>query len=116
MQAPGDDGSGLLLKYGGMVLGALASAVATVGGWLFHRVIQKHDEEIAAINKGIAAVSAKVDTKVDRDTWEQNRREARENVIGLHEKIEEIGKAGEERHRELMNILLAQRNNHRAGD
>ena len=116
MQAPSDPEASLLLKYGGAILGAVASAIATIGGWLFHRVIEKHDEEIRSIKQGISDMDAKVDTKLDRETWEQNRREARDNIITLHEKIEKIGSDGEARHRELMNILLTQRSARRAGD
>lgn len=115
MTAPVEE-TGALVKYGGMVLGALASAVTAIGGWLFHRVIDKHDEEIADIKRGIASVDAKVDGKLDRTEWEQNRRESRDNIITLHDKIEQIGRDGENRHRELMNILLQQRTQHRAGD
>ncbi len=115
MQPP-DQETGLILKYGGAILGAAASAIATIGGWLFHRVIEKHDEEIRSIKKGISDMDAKLDGKVDSAVWEQNRREARDNIITLHEKIEKIGSDGEARHRELMNILLTQRNAHRAGD
>lgn len=117
MNPPADETTvNAVLKYGGMALGALASGIATVGGWLFHRVIQKHDNEIAAINGGIANLSAKLDDKVDRDVWEQNRREARDNTIALHRKIEQIGRDAEERHRDLMNILLQRREQKREGD
>lgn len=106
----GGNGEGeIAVRYGGIALGAVASAIAGIGGWLFRRVIRKHDEEIAAIKKGISDVSAKVDSKVDKETWEQNRVEARENVIELHKKIEQIGRDGEKRHLELVNILLEQR-------
>jgi hypothetical protein len=115
MASTGEE-TGFLLKYGGAILGAIATVVTTVGGWLFRRVVQKHDEDIASLKKGIADVDAKVDHKLDTDVWEQNRRESRDNVIALHDKIEEIGRDGETRHRELMNILLTQRSNRRAGD
>jgi hypothetical protein len=106
----------IAIRYGGIVLGAIASAMAAIGGWLFRRVIRKHDEEIAAIQAGIKEVSDKVDGKVDRAVWEQNRRESRENIIGLHDKIEQIGRDSEVRHRELMRILIEQRSQRRAGD
>lgn len=106
----------IAFRYGGIVLGAVATAVTGIAGWLFRRVIRKHDEEIASIKMGIENVSAKVDAKVDKETWEQNRVEARENVIELHKKIEQIGRDGETRHRELVNILLEQRGRNRAED
>lgn len=111
-----DESAGLIAKYGGVVLGAAAAGISTVGGWLFKRVIAKHDEEIAGLNAGIKRVEAKVDSKVDQATWEQNRRESRENVIALHSKIDHQASVSEERHRELLNILLEQRGRRRSGD
>lgn len=79
------ENSGLLWKIGGGVF----SVGATIFGWLFGRVIQKHDQEIASIKGDIATVGKKVDTKLDTETYEVNRREQRQNVVDLHDKIDE---------------------------
>jgi len=112
----GDTETGIAIKYGGAILGGLAAAISGIGGWLFRRIIAKHDEEIDSIKGGIRAVEAKLDSKVDRETWEQHRREARDNLITLHEKVEQIGRDGEQRHRELMHILLERRARGRSAD
>lgn len=114
------ENSGPLLKYGGMVLGGFAAAVSSVGGWLFKRVVEKHDQEIKGIKDGIAAVSVKVDTKLDTETYETNRREQRENVVKLHEKIDaqtgELRGQMERGFSEIRTILLDQRSRHRSSD
>lgn len=110
------DNSGPLLKYGGMVLGSFAAAVSSVGGWLFQRVVKKHDDEIAAIKGGIKEVGEKVDEKLDKTEWEQNRREVRDNIIQLHGKIERSDQAAAKRHEDLMHFLLEQSTRRRRGE
>ena len=116
MAQPGPDEAGMLVRWGGIIFGAAVATATSVFGFLFHRVIQKHDEEIAAIKKGIADVDVKLDGKVDKEIWEQNRREQRDNVVRLHEKVEQIARDGETRHRELVHILMERRDTRRSGD
>lgn len=111
MPAPAEE-TGWLVKWGTWVVSGLLGALTVLGG----RIVKKHDEEIASIKKSIKDVGAEVDKKLDKETWETNRREVRDNVIEIHRKIENGQRDAEARHRELMNILLQQRNARRAGD
>lgn len=110
------DDPGTLAKWGGIIFGGAVAFATTVFGFLFHRVIEKHDEEITAIKSGIKETNLKLDAKLDRETYETNRQEQRSNVIELHRKIEKIGSDGEQRHRELVNLLMERRSRERAGD
>lgn len=101
-----------VMKWGAWVVSGLLGALTVLGG----RIVKKHDEEIASIKRSIKDVGLEVDKKLDRETWEQNRREVRDNVIEIHRKIENGQRDAEARHRELMNILLQQRNARRVGD
>lgn len=101
-----------VMKWGAWVVSGLLGALTVLGG----RIVKKHDEEIASIKRSIKDVGLEVDKKLDRETWEQNRREVRDNVIEIHRKIESGQRDAEARHRELMNILLQQRNARRVGD
>lgn len=106
------------LPMAGAVGGVVAAALTTVGGWLFKRIIAQHDAEMAALKNGLAEVKqAMASEYVKQDVYEQNRKEMREGIITLHEKIETTSgdlhrkieqgqRDAEQRHSQLVSILL----------
>lgn len=113
-------------------LGWLWSGVVTVGSVLVGVIWKKHQEEIAALKSSIGKVGADMQVYaqgvekrldgIERDftplaRHEATRKEMREGIIDLHDKIEGSSAAlaaridahaveSSRRHTELMNILL----------
>lgn len=93
--APGADDAAILTfigKWGGLVLGALATGVMTIIAWLGSRVVKKHDEEIASIKGGISTVQKDVTEMKQAYTplarFEVMESRTRDSIIALHGKIE----------------------------
>lgn len=114
--------TGLILKWGGLVLGGLATCLLTVIGWLFKRVINQHDAEIKAINDGLKKLrdgmheleTAMPNDYVKQKSYDKNREEMRESVIDLHRKIEaseqRVTQKIDEGNRQIIGVLLGNRN------
>jgi hypothetical protein len=106
------------MSIAGAVGGAIGTVGAAVGGWMFKRIIQKHDEEMTALKKGMNEMKdALANDYVKQPVFEQNRIEMRESVINLHRKIEGVqqslsekidssNQSAEQRHTQLLQILL----------
>jgi len=80
----------------------LATAGLAVAGWLFRRVIAKHDEEMAKLNHSIISLGEKMDTRaneiedrldhcVSHETYETNRRETNATYGAIFDQLREIG-------------------------
>ena len=114
-----------LMSMLGAVGGAIGTLAAAVGGWMFKRIIAKHDEEMAALKKGMSDMKdALANDYVRQETYEQNRREMRDGIIDLHRKVESTAQvltekmdserlAAEQRHNQLVTILLQRGNGER---
>jgi hypothetical protein len=90
------------------ILAWLSGAAMLIIGVLFKRVIDKHDQEIKDIQKGIARVSDDVKTAtseigekighiemhyVPEARYEQNRREVREGMHNIFGQLNMIGQS-----------------------
>lgn len=121
MPAPTDgESTNLILKWGGFVVSGLLAVAGAFGG----RIVKKHDEEIASIKGSLADLKSgqhrlevsMPNDYVKQETWDQNRQETREAVIGLHRKIEEGQRDAAQRHDQLVRLLLERRETRRASD
>jgi hypothetical protein len=84
--------------------GILATVLIGLAGWLFRRVIAKHDEEMSSLNHSIICLGKKMDTRasqiedrldqcVSHETYETNRKETNATYGAIFEQIREIGNA-----------------------
>lgn len=87
--------SGLLWKLFMWGCGALASGCSVLLGIIW----KKHNEEIASIKESLTMT-------VKYPEYERNRQEMRENIILVHQKIENSEHAAQIRHDALMQTLL----------
>jgi hypothetical protein len=86
------------------VWGIATTIMLTLAGWLFKRVIEKHDAEMTKLNSNIICLGKKMDERahaieerlekcVSHETYEQNRREVSATYTQIFEKLERIGGA-----------------------
>ena len=83
------------------IWGIVTTIGLAVSGWLFKRVIEKHDEEMRKLNSNITCLGRKMDARaheieerlsecVSHETYEQNRREVNATYGTIFEKLERI--------------------------
>ena len=86
------------------VWGITTTIILTLAGWLFSRVIEKHDQEMAKLNSNIICLGKKMDERahaieerldkcVPHETYEQNRKEVHATYTQIFEKLDRIGGA-----------------------